>query len=177
MKTLAFLLFLAAACSRPLAFVPYQSSLGFTVEVPAGWRLDADPVPDRKPATTSFFVGVAEPLADGRPMGAVFSIGRFVRRKSEVPGGGAAAKAYEEGFLKPTKKLFGDDAVSPAAKRYSRTLSLDSSGTKIAVRVEGAAVRTPGAYYLLECRSTAEHAELCGSVLEHALKTFSPAPR
>jgi hypothetical protein len=136
--------------------------LGYTVEVPAGWRVDADPAPDRKPATSSFFIGVDRPQTEGRPPGAVLSIGRFMRRRADIPGGPAQYKAYEEGFLKPTIRLFGDDAPTAAMKSYTRK---DAAGT---------AFRTENAYYLVECRSTAENAALCRAALDHAVSTFKP---
>lgn len=181
MRSFPLVLLLAAcACSRPPRFVTYHPAMGYTVEVPEGWRLDADPVPDRKPATSSFFVGAAQPQMEGRPLGAVLSIGRFMRRRADTPGGAAAFKAYADGFLKPTIKLFGDDAPAAATKSYSRKYTEGESGggmhgnNRIAMHVAGTAFRTAKAYYLLECRSTAENAPLCRAALDHAVSTFKP---
>ncbi|MDE2510713.1 MAG: hypothetical protein KGL74_06290 [Elusimicrobia bacterium] len=148
-----------AACSRAPRYAAFHSPLGYTVEAPAGWRVDMDPVSDRRPASTTFF-------ADGRPLGAVLSIGRFVRRRDQVPGGPKAFADYQKGFLQPTIKLFGDDASTAARKDYSRT-EKDS-------RVEGTAYRTPDAYFLVECRSAPQRRDLCAAALEHARATFTP---
>ncbi|MFI5346925.1 MAG: hypothetical protein ACHQ51_11180 [Elusimicrobiota bacterium] len=136
----------AAACSRPPEYTLYRSPTGYSVEIPAGWRVDPDPVPGRKPATTSFFAGPA-----------VLSVGRFVRRRADVPGDAKAFKDYQEGFLKPTLKLFGDDAPTPARKGYSR----------------GLAIRTADAYFLIECRADKDKQELCRAPLDRAAKTFA----
>jgi len=166
-----------------MSFVPYRSPLGYSLEVPEGWRPDADPVADRRPATSSFFIGRELPQIEGRPMGAVLSIGRFMRRRADVPGTEQAFKAYQAGFLKPTIALFGDDAAAPAAKPYSRRYSEGESGggfhgnSKLAMRVEGVAFRRPEAYYLIECRSTEENVAPCRAALDRAVKTFVPPAR
>ncbi len=129
----------AAACAKAPEYAPYRSTAGYTLEVPSAWRVDADPVPDRKPATNTFFVGPV-----------TLSVGRFVRRSADAD--------YQKGFLKPTIKLFGDDAPAPARKAYSR----------------GVAIRTADAYYLIECRAEKANQPLCAAALEHALKTFAP---
>jgi hypothetical protein len=174
---------IAAACSRAPRYVPVHSPLGYSVEVPEGWRSDADPIPDRKPATSSFFVGRDQPQIEGRPMGAVLSIGRFMRRRADIPGTEKAFKAYEAGFLKPTIALFGDDKAAAAAKPYARRYEEGESGggfhgnSRLSMRVEGVAFRRPDAYFLIECRSTVENVELCRAALDHAVKSFTPPAR
>lgn len=173
----------AAACAKKPDFEVFRDPSGqVAVEVPSGWGRDGDDGLGRKPMSAVSFVGEVAVQDEGVPLGAVLSVTRFSRNRSDYPAEKAVREYWETNVLLPTEALFGDVRPSKpaikepeglakdvrdatlgglAGKSYRREYVHRAGGRplhgqirEVPMRLVGVIVRTPEAYFVLEYRAT-----------------------
>jgi len=161
-------LILSAACRQAPSYESYRDAAGFSLEAPKGWPRDADPAPAGKLASTTEFIGDAQPQDEGVVLGAVISVTRLSRKAGDK-------------ILASTKALFPNDAAAPAeSKPYARDYEhggptpMHQGAAAVPMHVEGKVFRTADAFFIVELRAVRDKFERHRPALERALATFRP---
>ena len=161
----AAVLLLVAACEKPLTFVAYEPpSKEFSVEVPAGWRLDDRGGFDRKPLAEVRWIGKVVEEQSGEIYGAVLSVRRISRLRKDFAGAKEYA-TFKKNVLDKGEQLASGKAGVPVTRtpdgfRYGQQYEAELGGLqhgavrKLPMQVETIVRRTPAYDYVLELRAT-----------------------